>query len=54
MSNFYENVLEVLQQEERFFSTEGNLLRNTVYDAAMQMDAGLLRLGSMLQFRTVS
>lgn len=44
MSNFYDNVLEVLQQEERFFSTEGNLLRNTVYDAAMQMDAGLLRL----------
>lgn len=44
MSNFYENILEVLQQEERFFSSEGNLLRNTVYDAAMQMDAGLLRL----------
>lgn len=44
MFGFYDKVLEVLQQEKRFFSTEGNLLRNTVYEAAMQMDSGLLRL----------
>ena len=44
MANFYESVLEVLKQEERFFSTDGTLLRNTVYEAAMQMDVGLLHL----------
>lgn len=44
MSDFYNSVLEVLRQDERFFSVEGTLLRNSVYEAAMQMDAGLLRL----------
>lgn len=44
MSDFYNSVLEVLRKEERFFSVEGTLLRNSVYEAAMQMDAGLLRL----------
>ena len=44
MSGFYNTVLEVLKQDERFFSVEGTLLRNSVYEAAMQMDAGLLKL----------
>ena len=44
MSDFYNTVLEVLRQDERFFSVEGTLLRNSVYEAAMQMDAGLLKL----------
>ena len=44
MSGFYNSVLEVLKQDERFFSAEGTLLRNSVYEAAMQMDAGLLKL----------
>ena len=44
MTNYYESVLEVLKQEERFFSTGGTLLRNTVYEAAMQMDVTLLHL----------
>ena len=44
MSGFYNSVLEVLKQDERFFSVEGKLLRNSVYEAAMQMDAGLLKL----------
>lgn len=44
MSDFYNSVLEVLRQDERFFSVEGTLLRNSVFEAAMQMDAGLLRL----------
>lgn len=44
MSDFYNSVLKVLRKDERFFSVEGTLLRNSVYEAAMQMDAGLLRL----------
>lgn len=44
MSNFFNVVLEVLKQEERFFSAEGELLRNAVYEAAMQMDASLIKL----------
>jgi adenine-specific DNA-methyltransferase len=44
MANFYESTLEVLKQEERFFSADGTLLRNTVYEAAMQMDVNLLHL----------
>jgi adenine-specific DNA-methyltransferase len=44
MANFYDTVLSVIEQDERFFSQEGTLLRNRVYEAAMNMDAGLLRL----------
>lgn len=44
MANFYESTLEVLKKEERFFSADGTLLRNTVYEAAMQMDVNLLDL----------
>lgn len=43
MSNFFDVVVEVLRQEERFFSAEGDLLRNAVYEAAMQMDAKLIK-----------
>lgn len=42
--NFYETVLEVLKQEERFFAEDGTFLRNAVYESAMQMDAGLIKL----------
>ena len=44
MTKFYEAVLDVLKQDNRFFSEEGILLRNAVYEAAMQMDAQLIRL----------
>lgn len=44
MANFFDTVISVLRADERFFSVEGTLLRNSVYEAAMQMDAGLLRL----------
>ena len=37
--NFYNEVLNVLKSDERFFSDDGQLLRNAVYEAAMQMDA---------------
>ena len=36
--NFYNEVLDVLKSDERFFSDDGQLLRNAVYEAAMQMD----------------
>lgn len=44
MSNFFEKVVEVLKQDERFFTAEGELLRNAVYEAAMKMDAKLIKM----------
>ena len=44
MANFYETVLTVLKQDERFFAEDGTFLRNAVYEAAMKMDANLIRL----------
>lgn len=44
MTKFYGTVLEVLRQDNRFFAEDGTLLRNAVYEAAMQMDGSLLRL----------
>ena len=44
MSNFFDKVVEVLKQDERFFTAEGELLRNAVYEAAMKMDAKLLKM----------
>lgn len=42
--NFFDKVLSVLRQDERFFSADGELLRNAVYEAAMKMDSKLLKL----------
>lgn len=44
MTEFYNKVLDVLKQDDRFFSTSGELLRNAVYEAAMQMDSQLIKL----------
>ena len=44
MSNFYEVVRQVLKSDKRFVAEDGTFLRNAVYEAAMQMDAPLLRL----------
>lgn len=41
--SFYNVVLDVLKQDERFFTDDGQLLRNAVYEAAMQMDARLIK-----------
>ena len=41
---FFDTVLEVLKQDERFFTAEGELLRNAVYESAMKMDGNLLKL----------
>ena len=39
MNDFYNTVLNVLKQDDRFFSENGELLRNAVYEAAMKMDS---------------
>lgn len=44
MNKFYENLIFVLKQDDRFFTENGTLLRNAVYEAAMQMDAQLIKL----------
>lgn len=44
MPNFFETVLSVLQQDDRFVAEDGTFLRNAVYEAAMNMDEQLIRL----------
>ena len=44
MTNFFEHLLNVLRGDDRFFSVDGILLRNAVYESAMRMDEKLLRL----------
>ena len=44
MANFFETVLEVLKIDNRFVAEDGTFLRNAVYEAAMKMDANLIRL----------
>lgn len=41
--SFYNIVLKVLKEDERFFTEDGQLLRNTVYEAAMKMDSNLIK-----------
>ena len=44
MSDFFDSVVEILKCDERFFTAEGELLRNAVYEAAMQMDTKLIKM----------
>ena len=44
MAKFYEILLTVLKSDERFVAEDGTFLRNAVYEAAMKMDQGLIRL----------
>ena len=44
MANFFDTVLNVLREDERFFTAEGELLRNAVYEAAMKMDPKLIKM----------
>lgn len=44
MNHFYDTLLAVLREDGRFFTGDGTCLRNAVYEAAMKMDPGLLRL----------
>lgn len=43
MANFFETVVNVLKQDKRFFTEDGELLRNAVYEAAMKMDVTLIK-----------
>lgn len=44
MENFFDTVLDVLKKDKRFFAENGTFLRNSVYEAAMQMDKDLIHL----------
>ncbi len=44
MSNFFDRLKGILEQDERFISKDKELLRNRIYEAAMTMDASLLAL----------
>ena len=44
MVEFYQTIIEILKQDDRFFTDDGVLLRNAVYEAAMQMDEGLIHI----------
>lgn len=44
MHNFFDTLVQVLSADKKFFSEDGILLRNKVYEHAMRMDAGLLGL----------
>lgn len=44
MADFFNTVVEILKQDQRFFTEDGELLRNAVYEAAMKMDSALIKL----------
>ncbi len=44
MTNFFDTVVEVLKQDKRFFTDDGTLLRNRVYESAMNLDNELLKV----------
>lgn len=43
MANFFDTLVDILAKDERFFTNDGTLLRNKVYESAMNMDIGLIR-----------
>lgn len=42
--SFYDELQNLLKQDERFFSEDGTFLRNAVYEAAMKLDNQLIRM----------
>lgn len=44
MENLFLTVADLLKSDERFFTTEGKLIRNALYEAAMKMDASLIKV----------
>ncbi len=44
MNALYSTLIDVLKQNPEFFSENGELLRNSVYEAAMKMDSSLIKL----------
>lgn len=43
MNKIYQNIENILREDERFFTSEGEMLRNAIYEAAMQMDSKLIK-----------
>ena len=43
MSNLFETVKGILEEDKRFLSTDGTIMRNAVYEAAMKMDPELIK-----------
>lgn len=43
MANFFETIINVLRADERFFTEDGELLRNAVVEASGKMDAKLIK-----------
>lgn len=43
-TELYEELINVLRQDERFFTEEGLMLKNKIYEATMQMDGALIRI----------
>lgn len=44
MTNLFNKLVNLLKADERFFSDEGTLLRNKLYETAMNMDSDLIHL----------
>lgn len=44
MQESLQTTLDVLKQKKEYFADNGDFLQNVVYDAAMKMDAQLIRL----------
>lgn len=44
MENLFLTVADLLKSDERFFTAEGKLIRNALYEAAMKMDASLIKV----------
>ena len=44
MTAFFDKVVDILKKDSRFFTEDGTLLKNAVYEAAMQMDPLLIKL----------
>lgn len=44
MSTFYDEIIKILKKDKSFFSQEGELLKNALYEAAMRMDTKLIKL----------
>ena len=43
MSNLFETVKGILQEDKRFLSTDGTIMRNAVYEATMKMDSDFIK-----------
>lgn len=44
MDNIFDTLVDVLKQDTRFFTEDGTLLRNKVYESAINIDVGLIGL----------